>query len=158
MAIYAANIISGVNPPDIQVQMVGAITYEEFTAIVGTVDFKLKQLFLEAQSNAQILQPINYNIIDSDGRQYNNTLKPKIDPYQYRSSLIQPTDAFQVILNGLSSLGFNLLPNENVTLSLISDKASFYDALDQVSKNNFKRIDDDLGNLQLWDSFKDDVG
>lgn len=155
MAIYTATVTTNNDPPAIQAFMVGSLSYLDFVNALSALVYKVKQIFLEAQSNKQILEPLSYNQIDSNGNAYANNLKPRIDPYQYRSSLLQKADNFEVVLNGLSSLSFNLLPGEMVGISLCTDRKSFFDALDAVSKNNFKRIDDNLGNLELFENYKD---
>lgn len=153
MAVYVPTIIVNNDPPDIQVYMVGTLTYLDFVNALTALNFKVKQIFLEALTNAQILQVLSYNQLTANGNVYANNLKPKIDPYQYQSALLQDADDFEVILNGQSYISFALMPNEMVSLSLVTDRKSFFDALDQVSKNNYKRIDDNLGNLELFENF-----
>lgn len=150
MASYSPTIIINTTP-SIQVSMVGAITYQEFTNLVGIYVYQVNEIFLEALSTRQINQPIIYNIYNSSGTGYQGPLTPKVDPYQYRASFSLPTKNSKIILNGFSSLSLNVLNGENLTMFLYSDQAGINDILiSPDSVNNYKNVPDKLGNLALY--------
>lgn len=149
MATISPTIIVSTTPA-IQVTMVGAITYQEFINILGTYVFKVNKMVLEALRIQQINQPITYQIYNPVGSGAQQSLKPKVDPYQMQATYEMPSNHREIILNGFSSLALLIKNGETVAIELCSDQRSVLDALDKISKPNFQRIDDKLDLLKLF--------
>ncbi len=149
MATISPTIITN-STPAIQVTMLGAITYQEFTNVVGTYVYQVYRIVLEALATRQINEPINYNIYNASGLANQEPLKPKIDPYQKQATYELPTARKRIILNGFSSLGFIIHSGETVTMELCSDQRSVLDELDKLGKTNFERVSDKLDLLKMF--------
>lgn len=155
MATISPTIIVN-STPAIQVSMLGAITYQEFTNVVGLYVYKVNKIVLEALGFGQINQPINYNIYSPNGTAFEQSLKPKVDPYQYQATYEMSTGKKDIMLNGFSSLAFLIRSGETVTMELCSDQRSVLDELNKVSKTNFQRVPDKLDLLKLFRSQQGD--
>lgn len=153
----ASPIITISTVPILQTTMVGAITYAEFRNILGIQVFKINSIFIQAESNEQINQPLAYNDTQVTGKGFQEVLKPKIDPYQYRASFVLDNKGKEIVLNGFSTIAFNLLPRQSISMVLCSDQKSLQDDLNKISKSNFDLAHDSLGNLTLFLNKKDCV-
>lgn len=149
MATISPTIIINTTP-GIEVTMLGAITYQEFINILGTYVFKVYKMVLEALQIAQINQPITYQIYNPNGNGFQQSLKPKVDPYQLQATFEMATARREIILNGFSSLALLIRAGETVTMELCSDQRSVLDELNKVSKTNFQRVPDKLDLLKLF--------
>lgn len=155
MATISPTIITS-STPAIEVTMLGAITYLEFTNILGIYVYKVHKIVLEALSIRQINQPITYNIYNPNGTASQQPLKPKVDPYQMQATYELPTSIREIILNGFSSLALLIRSGETVTMELCSDQRSVLDELNKISKTNFQRVPDKLDLLKLFRSQQGD--
>ncbi len=149
MGVYAPTVIADSTGP-LTIQMVGALTYNEFLNSLGILFFSVNAIFIEANSTSQVRKKITYNIVESGGNAYQVTLTPAIDPNQNQPALLLENKIGPIILNGMSELTFDILPNETVYLTMCMDRRSVNDFMNYLSKSNFQRGADPLGNLELF--------
>jgi hypothetical protein len=150
---YAPTIII-TSTPAIQVSMVGSLTYEEFQQSLNSFQLKVQNVFLESLGYQQLNQSYLYQIYDSDGRQVAQSLKPKVDPYQNQPALYLDLSENDIILNGQSSVSFNMFPGENLVLMLCCKEVNVNDYFPAKS-GNFDKGKDSLGNLDLFENYTD---
>lgn len=110
--------------PGIEVTMLG-ITYNEFVNSLMAIQYKINNIFLEAEGNNQLSQTYTYFVIDGNGEGSQYPLKPKVDPYQSQPSLKQDINNPLFIFNGLSYLTFILLAGQTLSMELCSDTVQF---------------------------------
>lgn len=120
----------------------GATTYEEFVNSMGSFLYEIKEVYLKANSNDQLLEPLKFYQFDVNGRADSYSQIVTVDPYQYQTSSVFKLTRDQIILNGRTVLSMNLLPNEQVSLVLY---------VNQISNRDFVHPT----NLYLDDFFKD---
>ena len=138
-------------PPDVQITMAGGITYEEFNFMLGILNLDIRQFFLEAQIENQLDTNLAYNILDSSGVQTSNTMKPRKSPYQYQNSLaFKPAADQPAVLNGLSSISFNLYPLQTMTMTLLVNEVGPAQVAPGRLKNNIATVEDTLGNFKRF--------
>lgn len=154
MAIYTPVIIVN-STPGIVVTMPGTLTYNEFLQSLGPDVYSINNFYIQSQTLAQIFEPIRYNAFDVNGSQYNTPLIMSVDPYQFSAAFSLSTEEKGIILNGQSSLGINLLNAENIIMIFCTDQIAATDGFDILpnGKSNFKRVDDNLGQLDLYRNF-----
>jgi hypothetical protein len=126
-------------PAGLDISIAGALTYGEFLYMLGTLNFKLKSIFIEAKSIAQVNQPYRYTIRDSTGTHDGLSLKPKVDPNQQQPSLLLVPSG-DLILNGFGYLSFTILPEERLSLRLDAWESSSKDVGPNNLVNNFNRM------------------
>lgn len=129
-------------PAGLDITVVGALTYGEFLYMLGTLNFKLKSIFIEAQTIAQVNQQYRYTIRDSTGTHDGASLKPRVDPDQRQPSLSLVPSA-DILLNGFGYLSFAILPGERLSLRLNALQSSFLD----MGRNN---ISDNFNQMAGW--------
>lgn len=150
MATYSPVITSGT--PLLQVSMAGGISYAELLYMLGTLNLAVNKFFIESRSGNQVNTNMQYTIYDSNGQAVQNTLKPRKSPYQRQNSLVfsPPKGNAAVILNGLSSLSFNLQPMDMVSLTLCVDQTDPTSMAPGKLVDNFTAPPDTLGNYSQW--------
>lgn len=153
MASYSPTI-SVSTTPALQVTMAGDLTYGEFLNSLGQFVYLIDSYFLQCQSIRQIFQPIAYNIFDASGKQYDLAIISNPDPYQYTASIRENLQGRGIVLNGKSTISFDVLPGEFITIILCTRSVNNQEQLNQVHPNNFKQADDSLGNLKLFEDYK----
>jgi len=139
--------------PALQISMAGGVTYEEFLSSLGQFVYKVNSYFLQCQSLQQLQQAIAYNIFDSSGNVLAQAIIQNPDPYQYTASIVQDLKDMGIILNGQSTISFNVLPGEFITMSLCTVQVSNQDELNRMHEDNFEQADDSNGNLQLFEDY-----
>lgn len=140
--------------PSLQVTMAGAVTYQEFLNSLGQFVYWLEVYQMQCNSINQLQEELEYFIYNVDGTIFRQTIVPNVDPFQYAVSLRNNVKDMGIILNGQSSIAFTILPNETIQLILCTKQVSNQDALNFINKNNFKRVDDIVGNLKLFVGYK----
>ncbi len=138
--------------PAVQVDMAGALTYLEFLNSLGNWNYQVKEFYIRANSNAQINEPINYNIYDVTGQRFNQVINVEIDPYQHQPAQMVNVKQLGILLNGQSSLSFNLLPGEQILIILYTNVIAIGGVNMLQQSGNLKEGDDLLGNLKLYDT------
>lgn len=89
---------------------------------MGSFIYGLKEIYLKANQNSQILQSYKFNRYDVNGKLESFYEIPTIDPYQYQSSLIAKLSRKNVFLDGRTNLNFQLLPNETLFIILYTNQ------------------------------------
>jgi hypothetical protein len=120
----------------------GATTYEEFVNSMNGFLYKISGMYVQATTPEQLLQPIAFSEFDSNGNIEDYTQIVTINPYQYQNSSLFNLTKDNVILNGRTSLSFNVLPSEIISMV-------FY--VDQIANKDFINKTDIFDN----DFFKD---
>jgi len=120
-----------VRQSDINISNVGS---EEITsngvAISGNIPYsyvlesqigapiKIYAIDIQCEDNRQILEPLTYTREDSNGNGITHQCIPTIDPYQDQTGVILNKKVKGFILDGETSLSFNLQPNVSFRLIL----------------------------------------
>jgi hypothetical protein len=153
VASYSPTIINN-STPGLPVTMAGDLTYDEFVNSLGQFNYRIKKYYLGCiKSIAQLMQSIFYNINDSDGNASGNNIAPNVDPYQLFNSVYMDLGDKEIILDSNSSLGFNLLASEQITMQLYCEQVGVTDPM--KNENNFNKADDPLDLLELYQKYND---
>jgi hypothetical protein len=81
---------------------------------MGSYLYGITEIYIQSNTPDQLLQVLNFRSYDSNGdiKSFINTTT--IDPYQYQNSLFVKPISNDIVLNGRTSVNFNMLPSENV--------------------------------------------
>jgi hypothetical protein len=81
---------------------------------MGSYLYNIFYIYLQSNTQEQILQGLNFRSYDVNGdiKTFLNTTT--IDPYQYQNSLFLKPLNKDIVLNGRTSINFNLLPSETI--------------------------------------------
>jgi hypothetical protein len=81
---------------------------------MGSYLYGIFYIYLQSNSPEQLLQNLNFRTYDVNGdiKSFLNTTT--IDPYQYQNSLFVKPINSSIVLNGRTSVNFNILPSETV--------------------------------------------
>ena len=81
---------------------------------MGSYLYGIFYIYLQSNTPEQLLQNLNFRTYDVNGdiRSFLNTTT--IDPYQYQNSLFVKPISSSIVLNGRTSVNFNILPSETV--------------------------------------------
>lgn len=145
------------NNPAISVTMAGNLTYNEFVTSLGCYIYLVNSMYMQAYDFQQLNQTATYTAFDATGYLFSNAIPMVPSPYQFQPTILLESPTFAMVLNGRSNVAFNIDPGERVQMVMLTDEISFSGMLDTVSANNFqlgKQIDDDLGNLELFEHYK----
>ena len=105
-------------------------SYESILNSMGSYVYAIQNVYMKANSNAQILEGFTIEQYDVNGyiRSFNE--KPAIDPYQYQKSLFFKLVKENIVLNGQTTFNMNILPNEVVYINIYTNELSLKDYLD----------------------------
>jgi hypothetical protein len=124
----------GVSMP---LQVLGnGVTYEQFLQSLGKYNYGAEFFYMSASTYQQIGQIINYNNKDASGNEVATSLPFTVDPYQSQPSIFYETDPEQIMFSGLTSLSFEILPNENVYFKFFATIAYVGNELDDRNSPN----------------------
>jgi len=79
---------------------------------MGSFLYQIFYIYLQGNSPEQVLQPISFRTYDVNGEIKSFINVTTIDPYQYQNSLFIKPISDDIVLNGRTSINFNLLPSE----------------------------------------------
>jgi hypothetical protein len=81
---------------------------------MGSYLYGIFYIYLQSNTPKQLLQGLSFRAynVNGDIKSFINTTL--IDPYQYQNSLFVKPVRNDIVLNGRTSINFNLLPNETV--------------------------------------------
>ena len=79
---------------------------------MGSFLYQIFYIYLQGNSPEQVLQPISFRTYDVNGEIKSFINVTTIDPYQYQNSLFVKPISDDIVLNGRTSINFNLLPSE----------------------------------------------
>ena len=81
---------------------------------MGSYLYGIDNIYLQANSTQQLLQGLGFRSYDVNGdiNKFLNTVT--VDPYQYQNSVFLKPLRDNIVLDGRTSINFNLLPSEVV--------------------------------------------
>jgi hypothetical protein len=81
---------------------------------MGSYLYGIYYIYMQCNSPTQLLQGLNFRTYDVNGEIKTFINTTTINPYQYQNSLFFKPISNKIVLNGRTSINFNLLPNEIV--------------------------------------------
>jgi len=90
------------------------VTYDQILQSLGSFVYGSEFIYLATTTYTQIGQPMKYLHFDANGNQAQTYLPFAVDPYQSQPAIYYETNSDEIILDGFSSLTFNLEPNITV--------------------------------------------
>jgi hypothetical protein len=133
------------------------VTYDEIRRSLGDYVYLVERIYLFSNSFRQISSVVKYENYDVNGNIKVESLTPTVDPYQTQKSLFYDTKKFDVILNGQSSLDFDLLPNSEIKLEFFTNRLAKRDALDILTPNNFKELESAMGRFSFFEDWETEL-
>lgn len=149
MPIFIPTITTYVNGV-VTVQSLDATPYSSIIASMGSFIYGVREMYLKANSNSQILQSYQFNRYDVNGTLESFVDVPTIDPYQFQSSLFLKLAKDNVMLDGRTNLDFTLLPNESLYIIFYTSQLANRDLVPRTSffNNDF---------FNLFNDYKDSI-
>jgi hypothetical protein len=117
MPIFIPTITTYVNGV-VTVVSTDTTPYSTIIQSMGSFVYGVKEMYLKANSNSQILQSYQFSRYDVNGTLESYVDVPTIDPYQFQSSLFLKLTKDNVFLDGRTNLDFTLLPSETLYIIL----------------------------------------
>lgn len=90
------------------------ITYQQFLQSLGTYNYGVEFLYMQASTYPEIGQPVYYNYMMADGNSVTAFLPFHVDPYQSQPAIFYETEKDQIIFTAMTSLQFKLQPTSKV--------------------------------------------
>lgn len=81
---------------------------------MGSYLYGIYYIYLQSNASEQLLQGLNFRTYDVNGEIKSFINTTTIDPYQYQNSLFVKPIRNDIVLNGRTSINFNLLPSETI--------------------------------------------
>lgn len=81
---------------------------------MGSFLYNIFYMYIQANTKEQLLSGLSFRSYDVNGDIKNFINTTTINPYQYQNSLFLKPITDTIVLNGRTSINFNLLPNEIV--------------------------------------------
>lgn len=149
MPIFIPTITTYVNGV-VTVASLDATPYSSIIQSMGSFVYGVKEMYLKANSNDQILQSYQFNRYDVNGTLESYVDVPTIDPYQFQSSLFLKLAKDNVVLDGRTNLDFILQPSESLYIIFYTTQLANRDF---VPRTNF--FNNDFFNL--FNDYKDEI-
>lgn len=149
MPIYIPTITTYVNGV-VTVTSTDATPYSSIIQSMGSFIYGIKEMYLKANSNNQILKTYQFNRYDVNGTLESYVDVPTIDPYQFQSSLFLKLAKDNVVLDGRTDLNFILQPSETLYIILYTSQLANRDL---IPRPNF--FNNDFFNL--FNDYKDEI-
>ena len=149
MPIYIPTITTFVNGV-VTVTSTDATPYSTIIQSMGSFIYGIREMYLKANSNNQILETYQFNRYDVNGTLESYVDVPTIDPYQFQSSLFLKLTKDNVFLDGRTNLDFTLLPSETLYIILYTSQLANRDL---IPRPNF--FNNDFFNL--FNDYKDEI-
>ncbi len=143
-------IISTYTNGVVTVTSTDATPYSSIINSMGSFVYGVKEMYLKANFNSQILQSYQFSRYDVNGTLQSYVDVPAIDPYQYQSSLFLKLAKENVFFDGRTSLDFTLLPNETLYIIFYTLQLANRDL---VPRTNF--LNNDFFNL--FNDYNDEI-
>jgi hypothetical protein len=124
--------------------------YSSIVQSMGSFMYEISEMYLSANDNSQILQSYQFSTYDANGTLQSFVDVPTIDPYQFQSSLFFKLAKDNVVLNGRTSLDFDVLPSESLYIIMYTKQLANRDL---VPSTNFFNIDF----FNLFNDYKDEI-
>jgi hypothetical protein len=149
MPIYIPTITTFVNGV-VTVTSTDATPYSSILNSMGSFVYGIKDMYLKADFNNQILQSYQFNRYDVNGTLESYVDVPTIDPYQFQSSLFLKLTKDNVVLDGRTNLDFIIQPTETLYIILYTTQLANRDL---IPRTNF--LNNDFFNL--FNDYKDEI-
>ena len=149
MPIYIPTITTFVNGV-VTVTSTDATPYSSIIQSMGSFIYGIREMYLKANSNNQILETYQFNRYDVNGTLESYVDVPTIDPYQFQSSLFLKLAKDNVVLDGRTDLNFILQPSETLYIILYTSQLANRDL---IPRPNF--FNNDFFNL--FNDYKDEI-
>jgi hypothetical protein len=81
---------------------------------MGSFQYGVNQIYIQSNTTQQLLQGLSFRSYDVNGDISNFLNVTTVSPYQYQNSLFLKPIRNDIVLDGRTSISFNLLPSENV--------------------------------------------
>jgi hypothetical protein len=81
---------------------------------MGSFLYGIFYIYIQSNTPEQLLQGLNFRTYDANGEIKTFINTTTINPYQYQNSLFLKPISDNIVLNGRTSINFNLLPSEDV--------------------------------------------
>jgi hypothetical protein len=81
---------------------------------MGSFVYGVDEIYLQANSAEQLLQGLSFRSYDVNGDVNNFINTTTVDPYQYQNSIFVKPIRNDIVLDGRTSINFNLLPSETI--------------------------------------------
>jgi hypothetical protein len=149
MPIYIPTVTSYTNGV-VTVVSTDSTKYSSIINSMGSFIYKVRGMYLKADSNSQILQGFKFRRYDSNGIIKSYVDVPTIDPYQYQSSLFLKLSKQNVVFDGKTNLDFKLLPNETLYMIIYTLQLANRDFVPETSF-----LSDDF--FDVFNDYKDEI-
>ena len=106
------------------------VTYQQFLNSLGKYNYGAEFFYMSATTYKQVGQIIYYNNLDANGNEVATHLPFTVDPYQSQPSIFYETDSEQIVFSGLSTLSFQVLPQEYIFFKFFATIAYLGNELD----------------------------
>ena len=122
-----------------------ATPYNSIINSMGSFIYGIREMYLKANSNSQILQSYQFNRYDVNGNLQSYVDIPAIDPYQFQTSLFLKLAKDNVVLDGRTNLDFTIQPNETLYIILYTTQIANRNLVPRTSmfNNDFFNIFND---------------
>lgn len=128
------------------------VTYNQILESLGSYVYGVEFIYLATTNYTQISQPVKYNHFDANGNAINTYLPFAVDPYQNQPSIYFHTNPDEVILDGFSSLTFDIDPNNIVFFKIFVTAVSTGGYLNTIEPTNFEVLENAEG-VKFFDDF-----
>jgi hypothetical protein len=149
MPIFIPTVTTYVNGV-VTVSSTDSTSYSSIVNSMGSFVYGIREMYLKANSNTQILESYQFNRYDVNGTLESYVDVPTIDPYQFQSSLFLKLAKENVILDGRTNLDFTLLPSETLYIIFYTSQLA---NRDYVPRTNFYNNDF----FNLFNDYKDQI-
>lgn len=149
MPIFIPTITTYVNGV-VTVSSNDSTPYSSIINSMGSFVYGISDMYLNANSNSQILESYQFNRYDVNGTLQSYVDIPTIDPYQFQSSLFLKLTKDNVFLDGRTNLDFTMLPSETLYIILYTTQLANRDL---VPRTNF--LNNDFFNL--FNDYKEEI-
>lgn len=158
MPSYSSTINKNVTPPAVSATA-SNVTYGEIRRSLGDYVYCVKRLYLYSNNLKQLNGLVKYQHYNVNGNIVVESLTPTIDPYQTQISLFYDTADKGLVLDGQSSLNFNLLPNSFIKVEFFATRVAKRDYLDAIlpDANNFKQLETAMGQFSFFEDWESQI-
>lgn len=144
MGVYSVTVTSPVS-----ITLANGVTYQQFLNSLGTYVYWFDVVYLWTTNPAQITQPFLYNYTDANGEAKTLTVTPTKDPYQFSPALYINIKEFDIVLDGNSTVQFNLLPLTTLKFKLYGDVMSV-NMLHGDKNDNLSNLAETIGDPEFF--------
>ncbi len=138
MASFPVTITTNNTPP---VQVYGVnVSYNEILQSLGAYCYLIEGIFMQTLSALQVNEYLQFIKFNSDGIKQTDVVNPALDLYAYQPAILLELQDREIIIDGKTSLNFNLLAGQWMRLTFITYRNYLAQGLDQFGPSNKKRV------------------